>query len=98
MAKILAPNKSYTGISAGVAFSNGVGETEDKRLIEWFYSHGYEIQEEAKKDDSPTLLENMKKEDLVKLATELEVDFTSKNTKDELIELIKAKQEASEND
>ena len=94
MAKILAPNKSYTGISAGVAFSNGVGETEDKSLIEWFYSHGYEIA----KDESPTLLENMKKEDLVKLATELEVDFTSKNTKDELIELIKIKQEANKNE
>lgn len=97
MAKILAPNKSYTGISAGVAFSNGVGETEDKRLIEWFYSHGYEI-EEKNNDEKQASLEEMKKEDLVKLATELEVDFTSKNTKDELIELIKIKQEANKNE
>lgn len=51
MAKILAPNKSYTGISAGVAFSNGVGETEDKRLIEWFHSHGYTV-EQGKKDET----------------------------------------------
>ena len=97
MAKILAPNKSYTGISAGVAFSNGVGETEDKSLIEWFYSHGYEI-EEKNNDEKQASLEEMKKEDLVKLATELEVDFTSKNTKDELIELIKTKQEANKNE
>lgn len=97
MAKILAPNKSYTGISAGVAFSNGVGETEDKSLIEWFYSHGYEI-EEKNNDEKQASLEEMKKEDLVKLATELEVDFTSKNTKDELIELIKIKQEANKNE
>ena len=97
MAKILAPNKSYTGISAGVAFSNGVGETEGKSLIEWFYSHGYEI-EEKNNDEKQASLEEMKKEDLVKLATELEVDFTSKNTKDELIELIKIKQEANKNE
>lgn len=97
MAKILAPNKSYTGISAGVAFSNGVGETEDKSLIEWFYSHGYEI-EKKNNDEKQASLEEMKKEDLVKLATELEVDFTSKNTKDELIELIKIKQEANKNE
>lgn len=46
MAKILAPNKRYTGISASVAFANGVGKTEDKHLIEWFKEHGYEIVEE----------------------------------------------------
>lgn len=97
MAKILAPNKSYTGISASVDFSNGVGETEDKSLIEWFCSHGYEI-EEKNNDEKQASLEEMKKEDLVKLATELEVDFTSKNTKDELIELIKTKQEANKNE
>ncbi len=97
MAIIKSPNKSYTGVSASVAFSNGVGTTEDKRLIEWFYSHGYEI-EEKNNDEKQASLEEMKKEDLVKLATELEVDFTSKNTKDELIELIKIKQEANKNE
>lgn len=95
MAKIIAPNKSYTGISASVAFTNGIGETEDKSLIEWFHSHGYKIEKE---DKNPISLEDMKKEDLVKLATELEIDFTSKNTKDELIELIKSKQEEHKND
>lgn len=46
MAKILAPNKSYTGMSASVAFCNGVGETDDKHLIDWFKKHGYEVVEE----------------------------------------------------
>lgn len=51
MAKILAPNKSYTGMSASVAFCNGVGETDDKHLIDWFKKHGYEVVEE--KEETP---------------------------------------------
>ena len=45
MAKIYAPNKEYTGISAGVAFTDGVGETDKTHLIEWFKAHGYEVEE-----------------------------------------------------
>lgn len=44
MAKIYAPNKEYTGISAGVPFVTGVGETDDPRLLEWFRTHGYEVE------------------------------------------------------
>ena len=44
MAKIKAPNKEYTGISASVVFTNGVGETENPHLIEWFKEHGYEVE------------------------------------------------------
>lgn len=56
MAKVLAPNKQYTGLSASVGFVNGVGETEDKDLLKWFKAHGYEIEEdkqEDKKDEDP---------------------------------------------
>jgi len=45
MPKIYAPNKEYTGISAGVPFVNGVGETSDPHLINWFETHGYEVEE-----------------------------------------------------
>ena len=48
MAKIYAPNKEYTGVSATVAFAKGVGETDDEHLIEWFRDHGYEVEEENK--------------------------------------------------
>ncbi|WP_124067392.1 hypothetical protein [Clostridium sp. E02] len=40
--KVFSPNKQYTGTSASVPFCNGVGETEDPRLLHWFKSHGYE--------------------------------------------------------
>ncbi len=57
MAKIYAPNKQYNGISASVAFARGVGETEDPTLLEWFRSHGYEVEEEQveeMKQDPPS--------------------------------------------
>lgn len=44
MTKILAPNKTYNGVSAGVPFVNGKGETDDPHRIEWFERHGYEIE------------------------------------------------------
>ncbi|RGD64439.1 hypothetical protein DXA98_10395 [Lachnospiraceae bacterium OF09-6] len=47
--KIYSPNKNYTGVSASVPFCNGVGETEDPHLIEWFKEHGYELEKTPKK-------------------------------------------------
>lgn len=52
MAKIYAPNPQYSGVSASVKFVNGVGETNDPRLINWFRSKGYRVEEE-KKDVKP---------------------------------------------
>lgn len=43
--KVFAPNKQYTGTSASVPFLNGVGETEDPRLLHWFQRHGYEVED-----------------------------------------------------
>ena len=48
MSKVYAPNKNYTGISAGVTFVNGVGETGNKHVLEWFKSKGYSVGEEIK--------------------------------------------------
>lgn len=48
MAKIKSPNRNYTGLSAGVSFCNGVGETEDIYLIGWFKQHSYEVESPKK--------------------------------------------------
>ena len=45
MAKIIAPNKEYAGVSAGVPFEGGVGHTDDAYLISWFRTHGYEVED-----------------------------------------------------
>ena len=41
--KIYAPVKNANGVYASVRFVNGVGETYNPRLIEWFKSHGYKV-------------------------------------------------------
>lgn len=46
MAKIIAPNQQYTGVSASVSFAGGVGYTDNAHLVEWFRSHGYTVEEE----------------------------------------------------
>lgn len=45
--KICSPNKEYTGVSASVPFCNGMGETDDSYLIEWFKKHGYKVEEDS---------------------------------------------------
>lgn len=42
--KIYAPNKQANGVYASVMFVDGVGETDNPRLIEWFRNHGYRLE------------------------------------------------------
>lgn len=42
--KIYAPVKDATGVWASVRFVNGVGETDNPALIDWFKDHGYTIE------------------------------------------------------
>ena len=41
--KVYAPNQNYNGITATVAFKDGVGETDDLHLIGWFKRKGYTV-------------------------------------------------------
>lgn len=50
MARIIAPNKQYAGVSAGVPFTGGEGHTDNEYLIKWFHDHGYEVIEEPEAD------------------------------------------------
>lgn len=43
--KIYAPVSDATGTWCSVRFHKGVGETDNPRLIEWFKSHGYRVEE-----------------------------------------------------
>lgn len=60
MAKVLAPNKQFNGERGGVSFVEGVGETEDKNLIDWFKNKGYEVEEEKPKPKKPAKKEEDK--------------------------------------
>ena len=50
MARIIAPNKQYAGVSAGVPFTGGEGNTDNEYLLKWFRDHGYEVIEEPASD------------------------------------------------
>ncbi|MBK5242053.1 Rho termination factor N-terminal domain-containing protein [Clostridium sp.] len=67
MAKIYSKNKKYNGISAGVNFVNGVGETDVPHLISWFHENGYTI---VKDKNEPINYENMNYKELVEIAKE----------------------------
>lgn len=44
MAKIIAPNAEYNGVSAGVTFVKGQAECEDEARLAWFEAHGYAVE------------------------------------------------------
>lgn len=43
--KIYAPVKDSNGVWCSVRFVNGVGETDNPHLIDWFKKHGYRVEE-----------------------------------------------------
>lgn len=46
--KIYTPVPNVTGTWVTVRFVNGVGETDNPRLIKWFKEHGYRLEETEK--------------------------------------------------
>lgn len=86
MAKVYAPNKKYTGISATVAFVNGVGETEDTDLLAWFERNGYTIEQTADGNrlsdppDGNQELKDMSVEKLIAYAAEHNIDLGQATT------------------
>jgi hypothetical protein len=52
MAKVIAPNRQYTGLSATVPFLNGEGETDNENLLRWFEEKGYEVQRDTVQSES----------------------------------------------
>lgn len=53
MAIIKSPNPKYSGVSAGVPFVNGKGETDNPLALAYFKRHGYEIVEPPKPAKKP---------------------------------------------
>lgn len=41
--RIYAPVKDFNGLRNGVRFVDGIGETDNPKLIEWFRTHGYKV-------------------------------------------------------
>ena len=81
MAKIYAPNKDYAGEIAGIPFFNGIGETDDIWLIQWFEEKGYKVVEEKK-------LEDLTVSELRKIAAGKNIEGYSDMRKAELIKAL----------
>lgn len=47
MAIIKTKIPNFNGYRASVLFKNGIGSTNDTRLIEWFRTHGYTVETEV---------------------------------------------------
>lgn len=75
--KIYAPVKDFNGLRNNVRFVNGVGETDDKWLIQWFVNRGYTIEKSLEKGDDTTEKSLEKCEDVLESALEkcTEPDF-----------------------
>lgn len=53
--KIYAPVKDFNGLRNNVRFVNGVGETSDPKIADWFKSHGYKVALEESNLVIPTI-------------------------------------------
>ncbi len=95
MAKLHAPNKDYIGTSAGVAFVNGVGETTDPYLLEWFEQHGYEVEGEI--IEQPSEFDGKTVEELKAYAAENDIDIGNSTSAKGIIKKIEeARKKAGE--
>jgi hypothetical protein len=88
MAKVYAPNKQYTGVSAGVTFINGIGETSDPHLLEWFREHGYTVEDEPLVEPKP--LEKMTVAELKEYAEQHGINLGDSTKKDDILAVILA--------
>ncbi|MFB0840966.1 hypothetical protein [Paenibacillus oleatilyticus] len=96
MAKIFSPNTQYTGLSASILFVNGVGETSDPNLLEWFRDHGYIVEEETTEEsvasndepDTPKPIEEMTLPELKEYAEKNQIDLKGLTKKDDILAAI----------
>lgn len=51
--KIYAPVKDFNGLRNNVRFVNGVGETDNPSIAEWFRSHGYSVEKCDNSHENP---------------------------------------------
>lgn len=66
MAIIKTKIPNFNGYRASVLFKNGVGSTNDTRLIEWFRTHGYIVETEVNSVIPPSNDEVKKNDDVIK--------------------------------
>lgn len=106
MAIIRTPVPQFNGYRGSVLFINGVGKTDDPRLIQWFKDKGYTVYEDVKEvnmmdsagtstsiyERDPKPLEDMTAKELKEFAKSIGKGTYIGNTKDREKLLLKVKE------
>ena len=97
MAKITAPVAHFTGISAVIAFLDGVATTDDEAAINYFTQAGYvvdgEVSEDAVTGDMKPV-SKLNKTELGLLAAQKGIAVPASATKSDIVDLLDAKDAA----
>jgi len=53
--KILAPNRAYSGVTAGLTFVDGVAVADElpEHIVDWLRRNGYEVLEDEEPEEKP---------------------------------------------
>lgn len=100
MAKVIAPNNQYTGLSASVMFVNGVGETDDPHLLKWFESKGYKVEqsesEQVDKSNGDVPIDKLTVPQLKEYAAEKKIDLGEAAKKEDILKAIQDAQQLND--
>ena len=95
MAEIRTPVEGFTGVSAGVSFTDGVGHTDDVAALAYFRGAGYEVVE----DDEPEVeipegdpSESWKVDQLKAYAADKGIDLGDATKKADILAVLTAEQ------
>ena len=98
MAKVYAPNKKYTGVSATVTFVNGVGESDNADLLAWFERNGYIVEHLEEAPPVPLTpsktLGDMNVDELIAYAQEKGIDIGKATSQNGILEKIQEAEQA----
>ena len=90
MANITTPVEGFTGVTVGVSFVDGKGETDNESAIAYFHRHGYGVESAEKAVEIPegAPSTDWKGDQLKAYAEKHEVDLGSAKTKPEIVKAI----------
>ena len=85
----------FTGYRANVMFVNGVGETNDEHLVEWFRSRGYIVEDSTCVDESDKDIVNAQTDgiDLVSMSVEELKEYAKSIGKGRGVGVLKTKEQ-----
>lgn len=96
--KVYATVKAFTGVRAGVAFLNGVGECDNPNMLTWFKARGYtvEAEQEAASKSGSKALSKMNRAELVAYVAEKGIEVDTSGTKAVIRAAIEAAEAAND--